>query len=274
MTFQRKFSLFLNNYFIKKPSLRRAVTKLFEGDRDVAIELLGNVFTINSIKEHGYLRSSRLSKKASFLSDEIPVLINLANLLSDADAFVDVGANIGIFSCTLARLKRLQPGLNFYAFEANPDTYARLKSNIGSFVIKAANLAISDKDGDLEFVSGAVSHVFTTVKHANAYSIMDERQVVECKQLDSIPLEGRAIVIKIDVEGQELEILKGAESLLKSSRIKAIYLDGYAQPEVLDILRAHNFSLFDGRTLETYDGVSHSVLAIHDRSVPPAPSAK
>jgi FkbM family methyltransferase len=273
MTFKRRFSLFLNQYFIKKPTLRRAVTRLFEGDRDLEIDLLGNKFTINSVKEHGYLRSSRLSMRASFLSDEIPVLINLANLLSNDDTFVDVGANIGIFSCTLARLKRLQPHLNFYAFEANPDTYARLKGNGEKFGIQAVNLAISDRDGKLEFVSGAVSHVFTTVQHASAYSIMDERQVVECTQLDSILFKGSALVIKIDVEGQELEILKGAKSLLHSNRIKAIYLDGYAQPEVLDILTSHNFSLYDGRTLAAYDGVSHSVLAVNPAHLPPGSAA-
>lgn len=268
MTLRRRFSLFLNKYFIKKPSLRRAVTKLIEGDRDIEIDLLGAHFTINSIKEHGYLRSSRLSKKASFLSDEIPMLINLANLLSDADAFVDVGANIGIFSCTLARLKRLQPHLNFYAFEANPDTFIRLKANTDSLPIQAVNLAISDHDGALECVSGAVSHVFTSVEHANAYNIMNERQIVECRRLDSIPIEGRALVIKIDVEGQELEVLMGAESLLTSNRVKAIYLDGYTQPAVLDLLRRHQFSLCDGRTLAPYDGFSHSVLAINSSTLP------
>ncbi len=273
MTLRRRFDLFVNKYFIKRPSLRRAVTKLIEGDREIEIDLLGAHFTINSIKEHGYLRSSRLSKKASFLSDEIPILINLANLLSEAEAFVDVGANIGIFSCTLARLKRLKPRLKFYAFEANPDTYARLESNAQLFGIDTANLAISDHDGTLEFVSGAVSHVFTSVEHANVYSIMSERQFVECKRLESIPLEGATLVIKIDVEGQELEVLKGAESLLRNGRVKAIYLDGYTKPAVLDFLRRHDLTIYDGRTLAPYDGASHSVLAVNSAALPTQPGS-
>ena len=140
----------------------------------------------------------------------------------------------------------------------------RLQTNAGKFGIKTFNLAISDKDGTLECVSGAVSHVFTSVEHATDYSIMNERQVVNCKRLDSIAIEGRSLVLKIDVEGQELEVLRGAESLLRSGRVKALYLDGYAQPGVPEILLQHGFSLYDGRTLEAYDGFSHSVLAINN----------
>ena len=46
-------------------------------------------------------------------------------ILSKGDSFVDVGANIGIFSSIIARYKPFLSLEGVYAFEANPDTFGR-----------------------------------------------------------------------------------------------------------------------------------------------------
>ena len=257
---------FLDRYFIKKPRLRRWVTRALEGNREQDVELLGGLVRVHSVKENGYLRASRLVRRSSLLRDELAVIVNLASLLGPGDTFVDIGANVGIFSITLARLGRIHPTLSFHAFEANPDTYTRLQTQAAPLGIKTWNLALSDRDGELTFVSGAVSHVFTTLEHASAYSIDSETVCVPSRRLDSLAISGDSIVLKIDVEGQELQVLQGARSFFDAGRIRAVYLDGYSDPSTEQFLRDRGFRLLEGRTLQPTDGNVFSLLALRDRT--------
>lgn len=255
---------FIDRYFIKQPKLRRFVTRLLEGDRESDVELLGTTVRVNSIKEHGYLRASRIANSSALLREELPVIINLASLFCDGDTFVDCGANVGIYSLTLARMHRILPNTRFYAFEANPDTFARLSEQAQLLSVNAYNVALSDHNGSLEFVSGAVSHVFTTVENASTYSISEARVSVPCRRLDEMAIEGNSLVLKIDVEGQEKNVLDGALALFQAHRIKAVYLDGYKDKGVEAFLRQHGFSLLNGKSLKpTTEGV-FNLLAIRN----------
>ena len=104
----------------------------------------------------------------------MPVLLNLANILDDDDTFVDVGANIGIYSIFFNQFRKLKENVNIYAFEANPDTFSRLHENAKKHNFYAFNLAISNKSEKLKFIAGAVSHVFTTIDNQSTYSIKEK----------------------------------------------------------------------------------------------------
>lgn len=259
-------SYFIDQYFIKQPKIRRFVTWLLEGNHDQDIQLLGASLHINSIKEHGYLRSFRMAQKSALLREELPVIINLASLLENGDTFVDIGANIGIYSLTLVRMLHIKPEIRFYAFEANPDTFKRLAVKAPAQGINIFNLALSDKSGVLEFVEGAVSHVFTTIPNTSKYSIPSQKLSVECRRLDEIDIEGDSLILKIDVEGQEKEVIDGADGLFRSNRVKAVYLDGYKDKQIESLLLSYGFNLFDGKTLEPTEGGIFSLLAILDKS--------
>lgn len=257
----------IDRYFIKAPRLRRFVTKQIEGDHDQKINLCGTSLLINSVKEHGYLRAARKCKRSSFLSDEVPVLVTLSLILSPGDTFVDIGANVGAFVMTLAKASNLAQGNVFYAFEANPDTFLRLKESICGCDIIAEQIALSNKNDFLEFVPGAVSHVFTTVDSANSYNILGHIVRVPCRRLDAMNIAGDSIILKIDVEGQEKQVLEGAEDLFKQGRIKAAYLDGYADRSVESFLRNYGFKFHDGRTLRPTSGNVFSLLAMRSTHV-------
>jgi hypothetical protein len=73
------------------------------------------------------------------------------------------------------------------------------------------------------------------------------------------------LVIKIDVEGHELPVLKGASRLFAEQRVKVVYLDGYSSSEIPALLRDYGFEFFDGRTLERCPAGApdYSLLAVH-----------
>ena len=257
---------FIDRYFLKQPKLRRFVTRLLEGNRECDIKLLGTSFRVHSIKEHGYLRTSRIANSSALLRDELPVMLNLASLLCDGDTFVDCGANVGVYSLTLARMHRILPNTRYYAFEANPDTFSRLTEKATTLDVKAYNVALSNHSGSLEFVSGAVSHVFTTLENASKYSLSGERTKVPCRRLDEMEIEGNSLILKIDVEGQEKQVLEGASALFKAHRVKAVYLDGYKDKTIERFLIDNGFYLLNGKSLNPIRVGEFNLLAIRNNS--------
>jgi FkbM family methyltransferase len=203
----------IDRWFLKQPLLRRFLTSILVGTREVKVVLLAREIQVHTAREHGYFRASKLSQTCSLFRDELPVLLHLAGLLQDGDTFLDVGANIGIFCVNIASFRTIYPNLQVYAFEPNPDTAARLRANAEPFGVKVFSFALSDRNGLLEFIDGAVSNVFTTTQNASSYSIRRERSLCESRRLDDLPVAGNSIVMKIDVEGQELEVLLGAKSI-------------------------------------------------------------
>ena len=262
-------SRFFDRFFFKQPWLRKFATRTWEGDKDMQVNVLGTTMHLNTIKEHGYLRASRLSASSCLLRDELPVIINLASLLQRGDSFVDVGANVGIFVCTLARMRKIVDGLNFYAFEANPDTCQRLRASAEPLGVTVHSVALSDHHGELEFVSGAVSNIFTTTPNASEYNVRSTAQAIPCRRLDEFDLKGDSIVLKVDVEGQEREVLAGAKKLFDANRIKAVYLDNYKDEAAVEsLLRDYGFDFYEGRTLERVPGNTYSLLALRKNPVP------
>jgi hypothetical protein len=114
----------------------------------------------------------------------------------------------------------------------------------------------------LDFVEGAVSHVFTAANHKQSYHFRQNTVTVPCLRLDEFPIRGDSIILKIDVEGQELEVLRGCEGLFRAGRIKAVYLDGYESAEVVDLLSSWDFVFYDGRSFVPQDKPGFSLLAI------------
>ena len=255
----------VDRLLLKRPRFRRWLTRLIHGDHDRDVFLLHDRVRVNTIRENGYLRAARLGVTSSFYNDEAPVLMALAGLLPWADTVIDVGANVGIYSKLLHRFTSLYPSIEFHAFEADPETAQRLAATLADTRAHVYQVAVSDANTRLRFTRGAVSHVSTRSDLATSYQF-GEYFEVEARRLDSFELRGRSLILKIDVEGQELPVLIGSEGLFSQERVLAVFLDGYGDKDrVAEFLISRGFDFYDGRTLQRVESLPYALLAVHKK---------
>jgi FkbM family methyltransferase len=242
----------------KYPRFRALLTRLLIPARKIDIQLFGATLRIDTREEIGLWRAARMADENVVFRDEVASLLNVALLLRPGDTFIDVGANVGLYSSVLSRLRHVSGSTKYLAIEANPETAERLRDSVGE-AVQVLNIALSDRSGEVGFMSGVTSGVFRVSTNEVA-----EMQV-HCERLDALPLPQTDLVVKIDVEGHELEVLRGAAKLFDEQRVKVIYIDGYSDETVPDFLRERDFALYHGRTLVPSgpEAPRESLLAIH-----------
>lgn len=249
-------------FFLSVPRFRTFVTNLVVPDEDVDINLFGSVVHISRRKEIGYYRAFKQSTANIVFRDEIAPLLNLALIIERGDTFVDIGANVGLYSAVLNRLSAVYPENRWYAFEANPDTAQRLSATLASRNVKIVNVALSNREGQLEFIGGAGSAVFGAKQNASHFQF-GKSISMPTVTLDQTQILGNRIVVKVDVEGHEREVLEGGAKLFDSGRIKAVYVDGFSDRSLPEWLKARGMRIFDGKSLSP-GRPAHSLLGINE----------
>lgn len=137
--------------------------------------------------------------------------------------FLDIGANIGVYSFFLSRLPSITA---IHAYEANPETAREMRRNVEANALTDRIVihqeALSDAIGETAFavigeLSGANGILKTTIHGASKIA----RQVtVETTTLDHVfdtPCD-EPVCNKIDVEGHENEVLQGGDAFLRANR--------------------------------------------------------
>jgi len=131
------------------------------------------------------------------------------------DAIIDIGANVGYYSLKFSKMMGVTGQI--LAIEPDPDTCSILEQNctLNNFKnIEVLNLAISDKND--------IINLFQDKSHSGKSSVFsnsDDGKAVKIttQTLDSLTEKRFSTIdfIKIDTEGAELSILKGAAKTLK-----------------------------------------------------------
>jgi FkbM family methyltransferase len=163
---------------------------------------------------------------------EPEVSLYMEKTVQPGDTIIDVGANIGYYACTLGR--KVGPTGRIFAFEADPSVWTLLRDNAilnGTFAwTQCRNIAVSAERGSLNFFRRTRYHGNTgIIKNSpeilEGFGDADEPFQVECDTLDSLMTDcDRPIaLVKIDVEGSELAVLKGMRSVVdRNPQIKIV----------------------------------------------------
>ncbi len=132
----------------------------------------------------------------------------LRHYLRPGDGFVDVGANMGVY--TVLAASRVGPTGRVATFEPGPVSLRRLRENVelnGLQNVDVHPVAVSDRAGTVSFdaAGGTTGHLAVDGKGA-----VETRSV----RLDEVLGGGRWAAGKMDIEGAEPLALRGAERLL------------------------------------------------------------
>lgn len=140
----------------------------------------------------------------------------LLHLLRSGDLLIDVGANVGSYTILATKVCHARA----VAFEPDPDAANALRRNIlvndVARLTEVHEIALGAYDGEVSFTLG-----LGTMNHIIAPGDKPAR-TVPVKRLDSFSGTALATMIKLDVEGFEEEILKGASHVLASPELLAI----------------------------------------------------
>ncbi len=179
----------------------------------------------------------------------------IRSLLSPGDYFVDVGANKGDFSLLAARTVGARGKV--LAFEPEPDNCRWIGRSValnGYENISVYEYALSSADGAGQLHLGKNSGWHTLLPgHPHRDLGMIE---VKTRTLDSVlgeTTDGVANMLKIDVEGAEFEVLKGACDTLSNNVDIIVLLDlhpelGVNPVEVCGFLEEFGFSTYQLRS--------------------------
>jgi len=179
-----------------------------------------------------------------------------SNALHTGGTFVDVGANVGGYSVRACKI-----GARVIAVEPGPDNYRVLKLNLELNQCTNAhvlNIAAGSKEEVRQLYEGdeGAPSGYTLEQ---GEGIRKVKCSVEAKPLDAaIPplLSDEWInLLKVDVEGFEVEVIKGALNLLKRTRYVIVEVIPSTRSkilEVLDLLRPLEFRLIDKACRQSY----------------------
>ncbi|CAN7203507.1 FkbM family methyltransferase [Phenylobacterium sp. LjRoot219] len=137
---------------------------------------------------------------------------------------VDVGTNIGVVAASLAR--HLGSRGRVLAFEPSPTTTLIAAATLALNGLENVSLiqaAAGDLDGEITFhATPGNSAIASTRNHGFTHLNSWQEITVPSRRLDSMDL-GSVLLIKIDVEGHELNVLRGAIETLHRARPITVY---------------------------------------------------
>lgn len=160
------------------------------------------------------------------------VLDAVLSALPENGVFWDVGANIGLHSVTV---KALRPDVEVVAIEPAPLPAIRVLQNarLNGVQVRLAGFALGGCAGyeNLSLViegnSGLSSfRPWSDVRYG-------AHMLTRCERADDLIASGMLPapdVVKIDVEGYELEVLRGMPALLASGNLKAVIFEAHDDP--------------------------------------------
>jgi FkbM family methyltransferase len=175
-------------------------------------------------------------------------------IVRDGDTVLDIGANIGMVTVLLSDL--VGENGHVHSFEPNPslsDAIRQAISHNGITNVSLHSVALGSKHDTMELIvpnsnKGAASLVRNKGREncdVVKVQVVPLDEICEKEKVDSIRL------VKIDVEGFETEVLRGAQRLLSVVRPDTILFElnertehGFDEEPLIKLLRGHGYDFF------------------------------
>jgi FkbM family methyltransferase len=154
----------------------------------------------------------------------------IKQILSKNSSAIDVGANRGDI---LTKIIQAAPNGQHFAFEPIPDLYENLKNRFRGKAI-VYPYALAEKDGIFPFNYVTSNPAYSGLLRRK-YDRMESDMTIEVevkKMDDIIPKDVPVNLIKIDVEGAESGVIRGAKGILKKWKPVIIYEQGLGASDI------------------------------------------
>jgi FkbM family methyltransferase len=175
------------------------------------------------------------------------------HFLRPCDLFVDVGANVGSYTILASGVVRCQT----VAFEPDPVTAAAFERNVDlnriTDLVEMRIAAVGERWGIVRFSTG-----LDTENHIVAATEPTGRDV-PIQTLDQALFDTGRIpaLIKLDVEGYEAEVLRGARAILAAPDLKGVLTENRSLP-VVEMLKSAGMTEF------AYDAFAHRLVPANE----------
>jgi FkbM family methyltransferase len=226
-----------------------------------------------SLELRGSLSDQSVFRMMRASGEYEPHLMNaLVARLPVGGVFVDVGANLGIH--TLVGAMRVGAQGKVLAIEASPITHQLLQENValhGCQNVTAWNRGAWHESADLVFTHITTGPGWSFISSTGASAENCQEINVACEPLDDLIQRanlGRVNLIKVDVEGAEINVLQGATGTIARDR-----------PDIILEVNPTTMTMYQGFTVDELVGLldrfgySISVLAPDSATIPIGTSA-
>jgi FkbM family methyltransferase len=190
---------------------------------------------------------------------------------SPGGVFWDVGANIGLYSWCCADAR---PDFHVVSFEPDTKNLVCLRRTSAAWELAAHDIvprAVAEEVGRTTFYTDEISRATGTLEpaagafNATHYGAVPRGVEVETVSLDHLIAEGWAppLIIKIDVEGAELRVLRGGRRLFADRRpilLLEIFGD---RPQTFALLEEFGYRCFDSDRHSAVTAETVNVLAVN-----------
>ena len=179
--------------------------------------------------------------------------------LNENDVVVDIGAHIGMFAIECAR--QVQPYGRVLAYEPSLTNIQKLricaKRAHVPYVLEPLQKAVSASFGEVTLYCSTIDNMWTTLNTEWSDLLNGSREHIKTYKIPTVSLDDivneKAIdlihLLKIDVEANELKVLKGAKQTLTDKKVRDIVIEIHdpvvPEQKVLDILQGYGYCIIE-----------------------------
>jgi FkbM family methyltransferase len=158
-------------------------------------------------------------------SGEEWLLKHISKQVKGGAIILDIGANVGQFAALAATLFSKDSAI--YSFEPAKTTYSGLVKTVGDFTqVQTFNMGMGDMIDEIELFYDGEGSVL-----ASAYQVNEKFKFSEKVKISTVDIFCKAHniesidLLKIDVEGFELNVIQGAKQFIDSKKVKFIQFE-------------------------------------------------